>query len=50
MAQIPQGNVQAVLLNQPVDPILPRAATLGAAEAKHVQLLGPINEIATVVG
>jgi hypothetical protein len=38
--EIRQGDVWAVLLDQPVDPILPSAATLGAAKAKHVQLLG----------
>jgi hypothetical protein len=42
--EVRQCDIWAVLLNQPVDPILPKAATLGAAEAKHVQLLGSLAQ------
>src|SRR5262249_30274970 len=47
--KIRQRDIWTVLLNQPVDPILPSAATLGAAEAKHVQLLDSLTQRARTV-
>jgi hypothetical protein len=48
--EIRQSNIWAVLLNQPVDPRLPRAATLGATEAKHVQVSGGLAQRIGTVG
>jgi hypothetical protein len=40
VAQIRHGDVGAVALKQPINPILTTPATFGAVETKHVQLLG----------